>query len=195
MRTRTLCSFSLKHKYFGVVGLSHSLSLCFFVSLQFYVACLYQIKAFIEVQLLSNIAYIHLQLHPTLVRLSQPEPACGLQQTDTVIVLSTLENTEHCLVVCVVTSPFGSPTLQLIELAWHPSYLLSHNQATVQCVPSVSVSAFVCICHEQICCVPCAAVDFSVDGGPSFLPLSLSIHAHSHACTNAHIHTYIYEGC
>lgn len=59
-----------------------------------------EIKAFIEVHLLSNIAYIHLQLHPTLSWLSQPEAARCLEQTGTIIVFNTREDTEDCLVVC-----------------------------------------------------------------------------------------------
>lgn len=60
-----------------VIVLSHYFSLCVSLSLFCFVWLVY-IKAFIEVRLLSNIAYIHLQLHPTLGRLSQPEPACCL---------------------------------------------------------------------------------------------------------------------
>lgn len=100
-------------EYFRVV-LSRCFCVCVCVSLSlFCFICLVfiNIKAFIEVHLLSNITYIHLQLYPTLGWLSQREPACCLQQTGTIIVFKTLEDTEDCLLVCGNISSWLSHTV------------------------------------------------------------------------------------
>lgn len=91
------------------------------------------VKAFIEVHLLFNISYMHLQVHPTLRRLSQPEPACCLQQTGTVFVLNTAEDTQDCLVACGNISPWLSHTV--IRTAYMSSHLSALLQwASVWCV-------------------------------------------------------------
>lgn len=116
-------------------SLSGSLSLFSFVWLVYI-----NIKAFIQVQLLSNIAYIHLQLHPTLVRLSHPEPACGRYQTDAIIVFNTLGDTEYCLVVC------GNISLWLSHTVAHRACMASFLSPEPQPGHCPACANCVCVC-------------------------------------------------
>lgn len=85
------------------------------------------IKALIEVHLLSNITYTHLQVRPTLSRPSQTEPAA--------------DRHHHCVTTvavwrlphCNAQSSHGIPFI---------------SRATKGPLSISCVSAFVCVCHE-----------------------------------------------